>query len=95
MFLNLYRRQHRIILILVLAIILISLFCIPKNENNFEADEEFYVGNENKISKNEKKEEIKSVKRKKIRINIKNYLRPLPCVGCPGENGAAVNLTVS
>lgn len=29
------------------------------------------------------------------RINMQNYVPPAPCVGCPGENGQGVGLTVS
>ena len=28
-------------------------------------------------------------------INIFNYVAPAPCSGCPGENGAAVYLSVN
>ena len=31
---------------------------------------------------------------KKVRINIKNYIQPPPCISCPGEGGQAVILTV-
>jgi hypothetical protein len=96
MFFSLYRRRHRITLIIVLAIILILLFYIPKTENNFEDKEEFYVAVENKISNTHKKmEATKSVRKQKNRVNINNYVPPLPCLGCPGENGVGVNLTVS
>lgn len=27
-------------------------------------------------------------------ININNYVEPEPCIGCPGENGKAVYLSV-
>ena len=34
------------------------------------------------------------VENKKQRINMRTYVEPEPCLGCPGENGAGVHLSV-
>ena len=51
-----------------------------------------HVSLDSKQSENNVKREVKNLR--KDRINMQTYVPPPPCVGCPGENGAAVHLTV-
>jgi hypothetical protein len=37
---------------------------------------------------------LEKLEKVKPRISMQTYVEPKPCNGCPGENGAAVYLTV-
>lgn len=76
-----YRRRNKVL------ITLISIFCILF----------FLYGNEQQVKSESQKSTrsvIKHIPRKKVRVNRNTYTTPEPCHGCPGENGAGVQLTV-
>lgn len=88
MYYKLYRRRKYIYFgILTLGIVVLIL---KSNSSNT------YTNNVNdKVDeKNKDKDGEPHHPQKSQRINMKTYVEPEPCLGCPGENGAAVFLSV-
>jgi hypothetical protein len=77
----LYRRRDKLLLTLFIAFIVLFLFYESKNDSS----------NTYTTLVNRPKRDFFQ---KKIRINRETYEIPKPCLGCPGENGRGVSLTV-
>lgn len=91
MYYKLYRRRHYIYIGAVFLGVFFYLtyksHTIDYENINAESNYEKYKGkagkdNNNKINR-------------KPRITMETYKEPDPCVGCPGENGQGVYLTVN
>ena len=80
MYYKLYRRRNKIYIII--GVILIIYLYLDKNNSS---------GNERKDNLNDDLFEV--FERRNVQPK-KKYVPPSPCVGCPGENGAGVSLTV-
>ena len=92
MYYKLYRRRHYIYIGAVFLGIFLYLtyksHTIDYENGNVESNYENYKGksgNDNNKNKNIRKS----------RITMETYKAPDPCVGCPGENGQGVYLTVN
>jgi hypothetical protein len=89
MYYKLYRRRKFIyISLLLLAILAFVLKSNSPNNTNRNI-----IINEDEKDEERNHEEIKDGSSK--RINMENYKEPEPCVGCPGEGGNPVFLSVS
>ena len=108
MFYKLYRRRKFIYIGLFLLGVLFLAFNqnLPaSNENRIKSlnykieNDEFNknpnVNNQNlNLVPNPNLNPMHNLKQNNGRINMQNYVEPEPCVGCPGENGNAVFLSV-
>ncbi len=77
----LYRRRNK--LIIILFIIFTILFFSYESKNNAPSESTTVIDKPNR-----------NREQKKARINRDTYTIPEPCLGCPGENGGGVSLTV-
>ena len=77
----LYRRRQKILLTIFIGFIVFVFFSKGQSKSR---------SNSSAVDKPKSQ-----VRRNQVRINRETYQIPEPCVNCPGENGAAVFLTVS
>lgn len=76
----LYRRREKILLVIFIAFFVFILFSKSQSKSS---------------SKSAHVDKPKpQARHNQVRINRETYQIPEPCVNCPGENGAAVSLTV-
>lgn len=86
MYYRLYRRRAYIYILVAFIVVYFLLTRSGDTNENLAKNSEkplknFPAANENGM-------------KKKSRISMSNYVQPEPCKGCPGENGAAVYLSV-
>ena len=84
MYYKIYRRRNR--LYIIIGVILLIFLYFDKDSSK---------DNERKDSLNDLDEVFKVIEEKFEHKPRKRYVQPDPCVGCPGENGEGVKLTVS
>lgn len=87
---KLYRRRHYV----YFAGLFISMLFIISLLNNKPSEGTSAVRNEGRVIDNNQNPVKGAKKAAGERINMNNYVEPPQCVGCPGENGAGVKLTV-
>lgn len=87
---KLYRRRHYV----YLAGFFISMLFIISLLNNKPPEGTSAVRNDAKVVDNNQNSVKGAKKAAGGRINMNTYVVPPQCVGCPGENGAGVKLTV-
>ena len=78
----LYRRRRNRFIIVLFLVFTIIYFATKSNDNSSPNYKQLTDRQERNIKAN------------KIRINRETYTTPEPCLGCPGENGASVSLSV-
>lgn len=88
---KLYRRRHYVYLA---GLFISMLFIISLLNNNKPSEGTSAVRNAGRVVDNNQNPVKGAKKAAGERINMNTYVEPPQCVGCPGENGAGVKLTV-
>lgn len=88
MYYRFYRRRHSIYLAVAVILVLFVLFNRQDNSDTKDSSKKSGV-----FGKRDS-DVVDGGRRGGARITIDTYQVPPSCNGCPGENGAAVHLTV-
>jgi polyferredoxin len=89
MYYKLYRRRKFI----YISLLLLGILAFVWKSNSPNNTKNNIIKNEDEKDVEPSGEEIKDHRLK--RINMENYKEPEPCIGCPGEGGSPVFLSVS
>ena len=86
-----YRRRYKFQIAIGLVILIFLYVDLTKSKDSSDSTNV----EKQKIINNENQDQLEKKVYKNVRVNMKNYVPPAPCNGCPGEDGKAVYLNVS